>query len=137
MEKYPVHYYYTTYHYWLRPSGDIFYVGVTPNFIDKRYEVFAAEFERFNGFVYQKDQVGVFSAQAPGEEFGDQFCFRAPLSGHILRCNDRFSWEPDVWRDNPYIGGWLFQMELENQEELKTLMNAEAYTEFVDRLLRS
>ncbi len=51
----------------------------------------------------------------------------APLTGTIVAVNDALEDAPELINENPYDDGWIFEMELDNDDELKDLMTAEEY----------
>ena len=88
------------------------------------------------------DIVGV-ELPEPGDEFskGDPVAtlesmkatadVYAPLSGRILEVNERLYEEPEMVNKDPYGEGWLFVLELSNPDEVKELLDDEAYVESV------
>ncbi len=51
----------------------------------------------------------------------------APISGKVIAVNDALSQTPALMNEDPYDKGWLCQLELNNPEELKGLLDAKAY----------
>lgn len=56
----------------------------------------------------------------------------APVSGKVVRVNEELEDEPETINIDPYEAGWLVEVELSNPEELKALMNEEAYQTFIN-----
>jgi glycine cleavage system H protein len=55
----------------------------------------------------------------------------APVSGKVLKVNSPLQDSPEYVNEDPYDGGWMAQIEVSNPDELKGLMNAAAYEEFL------
>lgn len=55
----------------------------------------------------------------------------APLSGEVLEINQDLLDSPEWLSSSPYEDGWLVRLQLAEPEELEDLMDADAYTEFV------
>ena len=51
----------------------------------------------------------------------------APVTGVITVVNGALETTPELINDQPYTGGWLFRIELENDAELNELLDADAY----------
>jgi glycine cleavage system H protein len=55
----------------------------------------------------------------------------APISGKVVKVNTTLQDSPEYVNEDPYDGGWMAQIEISNPDELKGLMNAAAYEEFL------
>ncbi len=53
----------------------------------------------------------------------------APASGEIVATNDTLADGPDQINEDPYDGGWIFKMRLDNEGELDRLLDADTYRE--------
>ncbi len=53
----------------------------------------------------------------------------APASGEIVATNDTLADSPDQINEDPYDGGWIFKMRLDNEVDLDRLLDADAYRE--------
>ena len=56
----------------------------------------------------------------------------APLSGEIVAVNDALDATPELVNDDPYDGGWLFEMVPTDADAVTSLMNADAYQASLD-----
>ena len=76
----------------------------------------------------------VFNA---GEEFGTVESVKAvselftPVSGEIVEVNKAAVAEPGIVNDDPFGDGWLIKIKLSTDEEVRKLMSAEQYAEYV------
>jgi len=55
----------------------------------------------------------------------------APVSGKVVKVNTTLQDSPEYVNEDPYDGGWMLQIEVANQEELKKLMDTAAYETFL------
>jgi glycine cleavage system H protein len=55
----------------------------------------------------------------------------APVSGAVLEINDILPDNPETINDDPYGDGWMVRVELTDKDDLKDLMDAEEYAEYV------
>jgi glycine cleavage system H protein len=53
----------------------------------------------------------------------------APLSGEVLEVNAEVLENPDLVNSDPYAGGWLLRVRVENPRELEDLISEEEYAE--------
>ena len=51
----------------------------------------------------------------------------APISGKIIKINQKLEDAPETINASPYDEGWLVEIEITNKDELKALINADAY----------
>lgn len=56
----------------------------------------------------------------------------SPLSGKITHINEELEEEPGLINQDPYDDGWLFEIEISDEDELDGLMDYDAYQKFLD-----
>lgn len=73
-----------------------------------------------------------------GESFGSIESVKAqsdlylPVSGEIIAVNTQLGEEPEMVNDDPYNGGWMVEILLSNPDELKNLLEPDAYLKFIE-----
>jgi glycine cleavage system H protein len=114
---------YTPSHEWVRREGDEIVAGIT---------AFAAE--ELGDVVYvQLPEVG--TQVKKGEAFGEIESVKAvsdlysPLSGEIIGTNGELDTNPGSVNEDPYGGGWMVRLRLDNPAEYDSLLDARAYEE--------
>lgn len=55
----------------------------------------------------------------------------SPVSGKVTEKNETVENKPALINKSCYKDGWLFKVELSDSDELKSLMNEEAYNAFL------
>ena len=55
----------------------------------------------------------------------------APVNGTVIAINDELEEQPALPNEDPYHGGWLIEVELDDEDELDDLMASEEYEEFI------
>jgi glycine cleavage system H protein len=55
----------------------------------------------------------------------------APISGEITAANEALEDKPELINTEPYGGGWIFKLTIENQDELDELMDYGQYEEYI------
>ena len=124
---YPEDLRYTTEHEWVRVEDDIAVLGVT-DFAQKELgDVVFVELPQV-GHVYDAgDEIGsIESVKAVAEVF-------TPLAGEIVEVNEALADDPELINADPHVDGWLVKVRYSASSDLDSLMDAEAYGEFVQQ----
>ena len=56
----------------------------------------------------------------------------APVSGRIVAVNEALGDKPETINEDAYGEGWLFQLELEDAEQLNDLLEPDDYAEQIE-----
>ncbi len=54
-----------------------------------------------------------------------------PVAGEVVEVNDAVVDDPELLNDDPHGEGWLVKIRFSSAADLKALMNAEKYEEYV------
>lgn len=117
---------YSKEHTWLRIEGNRVVVGITDFAQEQLGVVAAVELADVGDQVEQEDSMGSIEARKTVA------ALYAPITGTVLSVNDEVLDTPSLVNDDPYDSGWLLELELEDQDELKQLMSADDYAEYVE-----
>ena len=126
---YPDDLLYTKDHEWARVEDQggqkVVTVGISRFAVDQLGDVTQVELPKEGESLKQAEVFGsVESVKAVSDLF-------APLSGKIVKVNSPLSDSPEYVNEDPYDEGWMIQIALANPDELKALMDAEAYQAFL------
>ncbi len=55
-----------------------------------------------------------------------------PLSGEITEVNEELEDSPELINSSPYDAGWIFAITPDDESEIDTLMDADAYRSFIE-----
>ncbi len=117
---------YSKEHVWLRIEGNRAVVGITDFAQEELGTIAAVELPEEGDQVEQEDSMGSIEARKTVAEL------YAPVTGTVLAVNEEVLDTPSLLNDDPYDGGWLLELELEDRDELKALMSADDYAEYVE-----
>jgi len=53
----------------------------------------------------------------------------APVSGKVTAVNKSLETNPEKVNSEPYGGGWVVEIELSNEKDIESLLDADAYIE--------
>jgi glycine cleavage system H protein len=124
-ENYPDDLRYHREHDWARIDGDEATFGITWFAQDALGELVHFEAPE-DGATVSKDQTyaEVESVKAVSDVI-------APLSGEILEVNSAIADAPETVNADPYGEGWLVRVRLTDPAEAESLLDAEAYRQFL------
>lgn len=116
-------------HEWVRVEGDEAYIGISDYAQDELGDVVYLELPW--------DDTGKRQFAA-GERFGDIESVKAtselfaPVSGQLVRVNEALREQTELVNTDPYNQGWMLVIKLSDPSELDKLMDAAAYTKFLE-----
>jgi glycine cleavage system H protein len=124
-ESYPDDLKYHRQHDWARIEGDEATCGVTWFAQDSLGELVHFEAPDEGSTVTKDSSYGeVESVKAVSDVI-------APLSGEILEVNQKVVEAPETVNEDPYGEGWLIRIRLSNPSEVDSLLDADAYKQFL------
>lgn len=122
---FPANLKYTKEHEWALRTGNVVRVGITSFAVEQLGDVTMVELPE-EGDEVTKDQV--FGTVESVKAVSDLF---APLSGKVVKTNTPLADSPEYVNEAPYEEGWMVDIEMSDDSEFDTLMDAEAYSAFV------
>ena len=116
---------YTQSHEWVRIDGEIGTIGITDHAQKELGEIVYLELPEV-GHVYNADEEfgTVESVKAVSELF-------IPISGEIVEVNRSAIAEPGIVNDDPFGDGWLIKLKVTTDDEIRKLMTADEYADYV------
>ena len=116
---------YSKEHEWVLVEGQTATIGITEFAQEELGDIVFVELPEVGEKVVKDDPFGaVESVKAVSDVY-------APVSGAVLEVNDVLPDNPETINDDPYGDGWLIRVELSDADDLKDLMDADEYTEYV------
>jgi glycine cleavage system H protein len=122
MSNIPSHLQYTESHEWVSSEDDgSARIGISDHAQQELGDLVFVELPAVGDELEQGDPCAVVeSVKAASDIY-------APVSGKVIAINEDLDADPAVINSEPYEGGWLFQLELSDKEELEGLKSAEDY----------
>jgi glycine cleavage system H protein len=112
-------------HEWARQEGNLVTVGITQFAVEQLGDVTQVDLPREGELLNKREVLGsVESVKAVSDVY-------SPVTGKVVKVNSPLQDSPEYVNEDPYDGGWLIQIEMSKPEELKELLSAEAYEEFL------
>jgi glycine cleavage system H protein len=122
---YPRDYLYSREHEWLRVEDDLCVLGITEFAQAELGEVVFVELPEIGQVFDANDELGTIeSVKAVAEVF-------TPVAGEVVEINDAVVDDPELLNEDPHGDGWLIKIRFSSADDLKTMMKADEYEEFV------
>jgi glycine cleavage system H protein len=123
---YPADLRYSKDHEWIRVSGATGTVGITDYAQNQLGDVVFLELPEVGRRLAAGEVFGtVESVKAVSELF-------SPLAGEVLEVNSALAQKPEAVNTDPHGAAWLIKMKLDEPAAASGLMDAAAYTAFVE-----
>jgi glycine cleavage system H protein len=125
MTSYPENLVYTKEHEWIQVEGDTGTIGITFHAQKELGDIVFVDLPKGPKAVSQGETfASVESVKAVSDIY-------APVSGEIVEINAKLAETPEKLNEDPHAGAWLVKIKLADPEELKGLLNAAQYREFI------
>ena len=122
---YPENYRYTKEHEWIEVEGDIGVIGITDHAQKELGDIVYVDLPKIGAQLQQGKTLGsVESVKAVSDIF-------APASGEVVQVNDTLTTTPENLNADPHGAAWLVKIRLSAPEEIKQLLSAEDYQNYV------
>jgi glycine cleavage system H protein len=122
---YPSDYLYSREHEWVRVLDDICVLGITEFAQQELGEVVFVELPEVGQVFNSQDELGTIeSVKAVAEVY-------SPVAGEVVEINESVVDDPEMLNDDPHGEGWLVKLRFSSADDLKSLMSAEKYEEYV------
>jgi glycine cleavage system H protein len=112
---------YSTDHEWVRVEGDTVTIGITEYAQDALGDVVFVEMPETGVAVTAG---ATFSEVESTKSVSDIY---APVSGEVVARNEALDTTPELVNNDPYGGGWLFEIVPSDSSQLEGLLDAASY----------
>ena len=123
--EYPQMLKYTKDHEWLMMGEGSAKVGITDYAQNALGDVVFVELPKVGDAVERSKSIAVVESV---KSVSDVY---APLSGQITKVNEMLDASPEALNKDPYGEGWLFEMTISDESEVKELLDAGQYQELI------
>jgi glycine cleavage system H protein len=122
---YPKNYLYSTDHEWISVQDNVATIGITDYAQHELGDVVFVDLPEV-GDSFEADEP--FGSVESVKAVSEIFC---PVSGEVIEVNSRLEANPELINESPHEKAWMIRIRISNPEELKELMNAESYEEYL------
>lgn len=118
---------YSKEHEWVLVEGKTATIGITEYAQEELGDIVYVELPDVGEKVVKDDPFGaVESVKAVSDVY-------APVGGTVLEVNDTLPDSPETINEDPYGDGWMIKVEMSDMDDLKDLMSADEYAEYVEQ----
>lgn len=118
---------YSKEHEWVLVEDHVAIIGITEYAQQELGDIVYVELPEIGEKIVKDDPFGaVESVKAVSDIY-------APVSGTVIEVNDALPDSPETINDDPYGDGWMIKLEMSDKDDLKDLMSAEEYAEYLDQ----
>jgi glycine cleavage system H protein len=122
---YPEENLYSKDHEWILVQGDIGTIGITDYAQHELGDVVYVDLPEVGDTFEANEPFGsVESVKAVSEIF-------SPVSGEVIEVNSKLEETPELVNESPHQKAWMIKIRIANPDELKELLNAEGYQEYI------
>lgn len=114
---------YTQEHEWIRIDGKKAVVGITEFAQEQLGDIVFVELPVVGSEIEQENPFGVVESV---KTVSDLY---APASGKVTAVNKDLETNPEKVNNEPYGEGWIVEIELSNENDIDSLLDADAYME--------
>jgi glycine cleavage system H protein len=115
-------------HEYVKLEGEIATIGISDYAQNALGDVVFIELPALGRKVKQGEETAVVeSVKAASDIY-------APVSGEVVRVNDKLENSPGTINEDPLSSGWLYQIRIADKAELAKLMDETAYQAFLETL---
>jgi glycine cleavage system H protein len=108
---------------WVRVEGEVARVGITDYAQKMLRDVVGVELPRQGAKVKRGQAIVVIeSIKATAEVY-------TPVTGTVVEVNERLRDEPELVNKDPYGGGWIIAVKMDDPKELEQLLKPQEYVE--------
>ena len=112
---------YSKTHEWVRNEAGVATVGITDYAQSQLKDIVFVEMPEIGARFKSEESIGVVESV---KTVADLY---SPVAGRIVQINGDLKDHPQYVNEDPYGKGWIVKIELENKEELTSLLSAKAY----------
>ncbi len=123
--NFPVELRYTKDHEWLRLEGNVATVGITEFAQSELGDIVYVDVPSTNQPLKKED---VFGSVEAVKTVSDLFL---PVSGKVTEVNQQLNDKPDLVNKDPYGEGWMVKISVDNPEDVKDLLDVDAYKQLI------
>ena len=116
---------YTKDHEWIEINGNTATVGITDYAQGALGDIVYVEVETVDESLKREE---VFGSVEAVKTVSDLFI---PVSGKVIEVNQKIEDSPEIINEDPYGDGWIIKMEIDDDNELNDLLDADAYAKLI------
>jgi glycine cleavage system H protein len=116
---------YTRSHEWVKLNANVATIGITDYAQHMLGDLVYVDLPSVNEAIHKgNDAAAVESVKTASDIY-------SPLSGKVIEVNESLPDKPNLISEDPYNKGWIFKIELTDQNEITDLLDAQGYESLI------
>jgi len=121
--------FYTKEHEWIKIENNLGEIGITDYAQNALGDVTFVELPKIGDKIKQFEPfASIESVKAVSDVY-------APMSGKVIKINEKLSTSPELINKSPYEEGWLIVIEIADKKEKENLMSAKDYKKYLEEIV--
>jgi len=120
---------YTKDHFWVRPEGNEALIGLSDYLQEELGEAIFVDLPDIEDDI---EIMGTFGIIESTRTVSDM---TAPVSGTVMKVNLDLESGPELINEDPYGDGWLIRVQLDEPQQIDSLMTPEEYENYIGDLV--
>ncbi|UCB58354.1 MAG: glycine cleavage system protein GcvH [Thermoplasmatales archaeon] len=116
---------YTDTHEWIKIQGNTAIIGITDHAQSQLTDIVFVELPEIGKEIKKEDELCIVESVKSVTEI------YAPISGKIVNVNKHLEETPETINESPYDKGWLVEIEIADESEIKDLLDAVSYKKMI------
>ena len=116
-------------HFWVRPEGNEALIGLSDYLQRELGEAIFVDLPDVDDDI---EITGTFGIIESNRTVSDM---TAPVTGTVMEVNLDLEGGPELINEDPYGEGWLIRVQLDDSQQIDSLMTPEAYEEYIADLV--
>jgi len=116
-------------HFWVKPEGNEAVIGLSDYLQEELGDAIFVDLPDVDDDV---EVAGTFGIIESTRSVSDM---TAPVTGTVIQVNTDLEDGPELINEDPYGDGWLFRVQLDDPQQIDSLMTPEEYEEYIADLV--
>ena len=124
--EYPENFKYLDTHEYVYLEGGTATIGITAFAVDQLGDIVFLELPEVGESIEKGEKFGTIESVKAVEDL------KAPVTGEVLECNTPLMDTPEQLAEDPYVGGWMIKVKVDNPADLDDALSADEYSAQVE-----
>jgi glycine cleavage system H protein len=120
---------YTRDHFWVRPEGNEAVIGLSDYLQSELGEAIFVDLPDVEDDIEITGNFGIIESTQTVSDM------TAPVTGTVMEANLDLEGGPELINEDPYGEGWLIRVQLDDPQQIDSLMTPEAYEDYIADLV--
>jgi len=116
-------------HFWVKPEGNEALIGLSDYLQEELGDAIFVDLPDVEDDIEATGTFGIIESTRAVSDM------TAPVSGTVVQVNGDLEDGPELINEDPYGDGWLIRVQLDDPQQIDSLMTPEEYEEYISDLV--